>query len=119
MFFDWNRNGRIDPVDIGVSAALNSNNNYDTKEDPFENIWGKIVSMQGEKFFTVRGIPFTYKVIGNDLYPEHIASGHPTKSGFEKAYRLGKIDRPSQLSMLGIMGSSYVYAIMTDPRIIE
>lgn len=83
----------------------------------FDVIWRRIVSLQGETFYTMRGKPFTYKVVGNNLIPLHIAYGNPTKSGFEKAYNLERIVSPSQLNSEGIMGPSYVYAILTDERV--
>ena len=83
----------------------------------FDRIWEKIVLHQGKAFRTVRGKEFTYKVVDNDVYPMHIISGHATKEGFRKAFYIDNIQGPGQLSAEGIMGPSYVYAILTDSRI--
>ena len=91
--------------------------NRTNKNREFDRVWENIVLHQGELFHTITGKGFTYKVIDNDVYPTHIKSGHATKEGFRKAFGIGNIQGPGQLSAEGIMGPSYVYAILTDTRI--
>lgn len=113
---DWNGNKRLDPTDIGISIASGLMGDRNTYDAEFEDIWQNIASLQGETFFTVKGKPFTYKVKGNKLYPIHISSS-VRKKDFQKAFDLGYLKSPSQLSDEHIIGASYVYAILTDERV--
>ena len=87
-----------------------------TYGDDFENIWQTIASLQGETFYTVKGKPFTYKVVGNNLYPTHIYSS-VRKKDFKKAFDLDHIKDPAQLADEHVFGPTYVYAILTDKRV--
>ena len=81
----------------------------------FDTIWERILCCEGQEFMTVRKKTFTYRIIGGAVVPEH--TGYPlAKSEFIKAYSQGKLTGPGQISKL-VRGPSYVYAILTDPRI--
>lgn len=81
----------------------------------FDAVWDRILRCEGEEFATVRKVRFTYRIIGGAVVPEH--TGFPlAKSEFIKAYSMGELKNPGQISKK-VMGSSYVYAILTDPRI--
>jgi hypothetical protein len=84
-----------------------------------DQIWGRIKDHGGEEFRTVRGEPFSYDVHGNIVVPRP-QRGTPTarqlpKSDFEKAWARKPLSGPSQIKDL--QGSSYIYGILTDPRI--
>lgn len=121
MFIGQNRNDRIGCTGagnaIGSKSHLKDTQNSANLKKGFDEIWKKIVLLQGETFFTVTGVQFTYKVVEDRLFPLHIRFGYATKSGFEKAYRLEKIVSPSQLSSEGILGPSYVFSILLDERV--
>ena len=36
----------------------------------FENLWDEIKAHEGETFYTVKGLPFTYRVRGGELFTE-------------------------------------------------
>ena len=81
----------------------------------FDAVWERIVRCEGEEFKMVKGKIFTYRIIGGAVVPEH--TGFPlSKSEFIKAYNMGELRNPGQISKK-VMGSSYVYAILTDPKI--
>lgn len=81
----------------------------------FDEVWARILQHEGEEFKTVRKIVFTYRIIGGAVVPDH--TGFPlSKNEFIKAYSMGELRNPGQISKK-VMGSSYVYAILTDPRI--
>lgn len=78
------------------------------------SIWEKVKQHQGETFETVNGKPFTYTVEGNKII--HTRCKTPIfKSNFEKAVCLNP-QKPSDLQMK-VTGPSYVYAIISDPRL--
>ncbi|MBP3803704.1 MAG: hypothetical protein J6I76_07365 [Oribacterium sp.] len=81
----------------------------------FEVIWLNILRCEGQEFRTKTGKPFTYKIVRGDVVPDR--TGFPlAKINFEKASKIKHLQGPGQISKL-VMGSSYVYAILTDPRI--
>ena len=81
----------------------------------FEIIWDRIEKCAGETFSTVRGINFTYRIVGNAVVPEH--TGFPiSKNQFLKTYQMGPLNDPGQINRK-VMGPAYVFAILTDPRI--
>lgn len=82
----------------------------------FETIWRKIKEHQGESFFTVSDLPFTYSVHGEVLKTSRTKYNLP-KSEFLKAYERFPISSPKDINDL-VRGSSYVYAILTDERIV-
>ena len=83
----------------------------------FEAIWNKILSREGDRFFTKTKIPFSYKVIGNSIVPDR--TNYPlAKINFKKALRYMPLHSPSQINNI-VRGPAYVYAILTDKRIIE
>ncbi len=82
----------------------------------FETAWRRIVKCAGQEFHTKRGIPFSYWIDGNTLQPEHTV-WHISKRNFEQAHELVPFDGPGFLQGSGIVGQSYVWAILHDPRI--
>ena len=83
-------------------------------------LWDRIVSLEGETFFTVTGLPFTYKMLGdNRLQPTRNGSGKwiVSKEMVEKANAMlggNKTDFNK-----AIIAPSYVYGILTDRRIAD
>ena len=81
----------------------------------FEAVWERILQCEGELFHTVRNLPFTYRIIGGAVVPDR--TGFPVSSNdFLKAYNMGELKNPGQINRI-VRGPSYVYAILTDPRI--
>lgn len=78
------------------------------------DIWTRIVAHQGEVFRQIRGKEFTYTVRGNILNPS-TTSQNLARSEFEKALDRWPLENTVPLSDL--RGPSYVFAILTDPRI--
>ena len=79
-----------------------------------ESIWENIKRHEGEIFYTVSGLEFTYQVVGENLI--HTRSKVAiSKSAFEKAIVLNP-QKPSDLHN-DVVGPSYIYAIISDSRI--
>ena len=82
----------------------------------FETAWQRIVNCAGQEFRTKRGIPFSCRIEGNKLQPEHRV-WHISKRNFGQARELVPFDSPGFLQGSGIVGQPYVWAILHDPRI--
>jgi len=81
----------------------------------FEEVWGRIVKLQGVEFHTKKGFQFTYSVRGEVLRVSRTIYNLP-KSQFEKAYKIMPVENLTELSNV-VRGSSYIHAILSDPRI--
>ncbi|MEV4082117.1 hypothetical protein ACGFJC_28020 [Nonomuraea fuscirosea] len=81
----------------------------------FEPVWGRIGRHAGEAFRLRRGATFTYRLGENEIYPDRTTIGIH-RSNFARAWDRRPLSGPGQLSK-DIIGPSYVYAILTDPRI--
>lgn len=86
-----------------------------SKDVSFDEIWKKIRSYKGETFITLRGLKFTYSILG----PWVVISGSDfriTKNNFNLAFNMMPVLRPEGFGA-NIQGKYYVYAILSDPRI--
>ena len=79
-----------------------------------DSIWEKVKQHQGEVFYTTTGLEFTYEVVDEKVIHSR-SKATLSRSDFEKAVLLN----PQKASDLhnDVSGPSYVYAIITDPRI--
>jgi hypothetical protein len=79
-----------------------------------DTVWRRIEAHAGETFRQVRGGEFTYEVEGNRLRPDR-TNRALEKSQFGQALDLAPLTSTTQLQHL--QGPSYLFAILTDPRI--
>ena len=75
-------------------------------------LWGRIIAHQGETFHTARGLPFTYRIAGNEVFFSR-KEKPVTLSGFIRAYRSavalgGTVPGPKTLN---VFGASYIYPL--------
>lgn len=88
-----------------------------------DQVWLRIIEHEGHIFHTCTGLPFTYQVIGVSRGPVRVVrDGHEierniSRASFEKAFPSMPCDRPSDITETGVVGRSYVWAILNDPRI--
>lgn len=82
-----------------------------------ELIWKRIESFSGEVFYTKTGKPYTYHV-KNQLVVLENTNQNIHMSCFEKAL---SVSNPcvAEFNKLNLRGASYIYGIITDPRIIK
>lgn len=77
-------------------------------------VWARIRAREGEQFRLVRGARFVYAVEGSSVVPDR--TEYPiARSEFAKALELVPLRGPGEIQHL--RGPSYVYAIISDPRI--
>lgn len=79
-----------------------------------DEVWARIEAHVGEEFHLVRGARFTYQVVGGHVVPDRTIQQIP-KSQFARALELLPLRGPGEIQHL--RGPSFVYAILTDPRI--
>ena len=82
---------------------------------PFDEIWNRIVRLQGETIHTVTGLPFTYKVDGEGFYPSR-TDYRISKTDFRTAYQRVPIGGPGVINEI-VRGPAYVWAVLHDQRI--
>ena len=63
----------------------------------FKIVWKRIVTCEGEKFRTVRGLPFTYEVRGEYLISSR-TDYSISKSDFAKAYAKVPLSGPGEIT---------------------
>ena len=75
----------------------------------------KLKELEGETFYTIKGIPFTYQFVSENAI--RICERKPyniTIADFEKAIEI-KPTKPNQITNM-VRGSSYIFGIITDKR---
>ena len=80
----------------------------------FDVVWQRIVTLEGQPFCQMRGKAFRYRVSGNSVVPS-TANRQLARSQFARAYERAPLRGPGQLQDL--QGPSYLFAILTDPRV--
>lgn len=79
-------------------------------------IWQRLMEHESEEFCTIRKLPFTYMIKDEMLYNEKIKFSL-SKANFEKAISEWPVNGPGSFGK-DIMGTSYVFGILSDKRII-
>lgn len=87
------------------------------EKQSFDAIWSRILASVGETFYTGgRQLEFTYKACGNAIISSRAQTTLLTKDNIKNAYFIMSNANATEFSKK-IMGSSYVKAILSDPRI--
>jgi hypothetical protein len=84
----------------------------------FSALWGKVERHAGETFYELGGKTFTYEVGPEGLQPSTAEAPIP-RDIFEQVYAHGPVPPPRRLAEqgLGSRQASYVFSILTDPRL--
>lgn len=86
----------------------------------FNTVWQKIILNEGNTFTTVTGKVFSYTISGTLLHPVigEKEIRNISKTNIEKAFLEWPVSKPSSFSS-SIQGTSYLFALFTDKRIME
>ena len=79
-----------------------------------EKVWDNICKREGEAFYTITNIEYTYVVKDNYILINNDPRRRISISNLEKAL---EIENPTP-SKINLRGQSYIYGIITDHRII-
>ena len=82
--------------------------------DNFTPVWDRIAAHAGSEFRQKTGRLFTYSLAGNAITPS-TTNRLLARAQFQRAYERSPLHGPGQLQNL--QGPSYLFAILTDPRI--
>ena len=86
-----------------------------------DTLWERLQAHEGEVFYTITGLPFTYQMENGSLIP--IRDGEPVKQSlsrqnFAKALERLPFNSPGEINGT-IRGPAYVYTLLHDPRIMR
>ncbi|WP_448783938.1 hypothetical protein [Blautia sp.] len=79
------------------------------------SFWEKLKEHEGEVFYTVTGLEFTYKFVGENSIKTSRAEQLLAKSNFSKAIEHLPLSGPGEISKI-VRGSAYVFSLLTDSR---
>ena len=79
-----------------------------------EAVWRRIVSHSGQTFHQLRGKRFTFEARGRTIYL-HTTNRMISRTAIEKA--LERVPLENTVAVQGLSAPSYIYGILTDPRI--
>lgn len=79
-------------------------------------VWSNIVKNENQTFKTVRGIPYSYKVMDDFILINNDPKRRITKEHIARALLIEN-PSPSKINLANIWGPSYVYGIITDVRV--
>jgi hypothetical protein len=85
------------------------------KKVSVEIVWDRLKVLEGQEFKTIRGLPFTYTIIGNVFRPSRTEYNLGI-SDFQKALELVPLSGPGKLGDL-VRGQPYIWAVLHDERI--
>jgi hypothetical protein len=97
-----------------VQERVTSPDQKDRRNPGGNDVWARICACEEEVFYQKRGQPFTYSVMGSSLLPS-TTNRMLSRSQFEEALTRLPVSGPGGLNDL--QGPSYLYAILTDPRV--
>lgn len=91
------------------------------KQNDFREVWDRIRGSEGQGFQTVRGLDFTYRLERDSvlriLRGQHEIDQQITRGEVEKAWSRRPV--ASRKDLDDLRGSSYLFGIVTDRRIIQ
>lgn len=85
-----------------------------------QQLWNTLLVFQGYPFYTWRGLEFTYRICGNELFvtrKEKSITRSTIRIAFQKALELkGIVSGPKKL---GTFGASYLYPVFMQIGVIQ
>lgn len=78
-----------------------------------ENLWETLILHQGETFYTVKNLPFTYQIKGGEFFTDRKKKSI-TKATFEQAFQKVQEDAEHRITgpkSLCCFGGPYVWAM--------
>lgn len=79
-----------------------------------DRVWTRTLRHAGDEFHQVRGKPFTYRARGRTIYLD-TTNRMISRTAIERA--LARVPLTATTDVIDLSAPSYVYALLTDPRI--
>ena len=79
-----------------------------------DTVWSNICEYEGELFYTITGIEYTYTVKNDYILINDDCRRRISRKNFSKAL---EIENPTP-SKINMRGQSYIFGIITDRRIV-
>ena len=79
-------------------------------------IWHKIISLEGEIFYTKTNKEFKYKINGKKSLTPSRTEYNISKTDFKKALDKIPLEGPGKINSI-VRGPAYVYGILMDKRV--
>lgn len=90
-----------------------------SNQDQETELWNMLIDLQGCVFFTAKGLRFTYKIHGGEMFTSRKSKSITQATvymAFRRALEMGTVDGPKKL---GTFGASYLYPILTRLGVIR
>ena len=81
--------------------------------DAENKLWQWLVEKQGTVFYTIKGLPFTYEIKGNEVFFSRKEKSI-TRATINKAYRRMTEETITGSKQLGVFGASYILPLFKD-----
>jgi len=85
-----------------------------------DELWKQLPKYEGHIFYTSKGLDFTYKIRGNEIFfsrKEKSVTRASVEIGLKKALEVeGKVSGPKKL---GTFGASYLYPVFQELGIVR
>ena len=81
--------------------------------DAENKLWQWLVEKQGTVFYTIKGLPFTYEIKGNEVFFSRKEKS-VTRATINKAYRRMTAEMITGTKQLGVFGASYIYPLLKE-----
>jgi len=82
-----------------------------------DDIWNRVVALAGQEFETTTGLAFTYTLRGSNAIVPSRTEQQISRGEFEKYVDLSNRGMTTNEINQVVRGSSYVRAILEDPRV--
>ena len=81
--------------------------------DAENKLWQWLVEKQGKVFYTIKGLPFTYEIKGNEVFFSRKEKSI-TRATINKAYHRMAEETITGSKQLGVFGASYIYPLLKE-----
>jgi len=81
--------------------------------DAENNLWQWLVEKQETVFYTIKELPFTYEIKGNEVFFSRKEKS-VTRATINKAYRRMTEETITGSKQLGVFGASYIYPLLKE-----
>ena len=79
--------------------------------DAEKRLWDELIAQEGNTFFTAKGLPFTYRIKGNEIFFSRKEKS-VTRATLNRAFRRMTEENITGSKQLAVFGASYLYPLL-------